>query len=67
MAPLPPDLRKAIEQGKLTEDQLRELISLEAKALDLDYAEAVKMAREHRLPKSHIGADLELLVDLLPA
>lgn len=66
MAPLPPDLQKAIEKGRLTEAQLRELITLEAKALDLDYAEAVKRARERRLPKNHIGADLELLVDLLP-
>jgi hypothetical protein len=67
MAPLPTELQMAIEQGRLTEDQLRELIRLEAQALDLDYAQAVRLARERRLPKNHIGADLELLVDLLPA
>lgn len=67
MAPLPTELQMAIEQGRLTEDQLRELIQLEAKALDLDYAQAVRLAKERRLPKNHIGADLELLVDLLPA
>ena len=57
----------AIERGRLTEDQLRELIALEARALGYDYAQAVRLARERRLPKNHIGADLELLVDLLPA
>jgi len=67
MAPLPPELQKAIEQGQLTEEQLRELITLEARELSLGYTEAVKLARERRLPKNHIGADLELLVDLLPA
>ena len=67
MSPLPQDLQKAVEQGQLTDAQLHELIALEAKALDLDYAEAVKRAREGRLPKNHIGADLELLVDLLAA
>jgi len=67
MSPLPTDLQKAVEEGRLTEPQLRALIALEAKALDLDYAEAVARARAGRLPKNHIGADLELLVDLLPA
>lgn len=67
MAPLPSELQAAIEKGRLTEDQLRELIRLEAQALDLDFDQAVRLARERRLPKNHIGADLELLVDLLPA
>ncbi len=65
MTPLPTDLQQAIEQGELTEAQLRELIELEAKALGLTYEEAVKKARERRLPKNYIGADLELLVQLL--
>jgi len=67
MSPLPQDLEKAVEQGRLTESQLRDLITLEAEALHLDFAEAVRLAREGGLPKNHIGADLELLVDLLPA
>jgi hypothetical protein len=67
MTPLPESLQEAIEKGELTEAQLRELIAREAMALGLDYAQAVKLAREHRLPKNFIGADLELLVELLPA
>ncbi len=66
MAPLPDTLREAIEKGELTEAQLRELITLEANALGLDYAQAVKLAKERRLPKNYIGADLELLLELLP-
>lgn len=65
MAPLPEALQEAIEKGELTEAQLRELITLEAEALGLDYTQAVKLARERRLPKNYIGADLELLVELL--
>ena len=67
MTPLPTDLQQAIERGELTEAQLRELIELEAKAIGLTYTEAVKKARERRLPKNYIGADLELLVQLLAA
>ena len=67
MSPLPSSLAEAIERGELTEEQLRELIRLEAKELGLDYDAAIRLARERRLPKSFIGADLELLVDLLPA
>ena len=67
MAPLPPTLQEAIERGELTEAQLRELIALEAEALGLSYDEAVRQAKECRLPKTPIGLDLELLVELLPA
>lgn len=67
MAPLPAELQQAIERGELTEEQLRQLIGLEATALGLDFDEAVKLARERRLPRNAIGADLELLVELLPA
>jgi hypothetical protein len=67
MTPLPQSLQEAIEKGELTEAQLRDLIAREAKALGLDYAQAVKLAKERRLPKNIIGADLELLVGLLPA
>jgi len=67
MSPLPTELQKAIEQGELTQVQLRELITLEAKAIGLSYAQAVKKAKAHKLPRNHIGADLGLLVKLLPA
>ena len=66
MAPLPATLQEAIERGELTEAQLRELIRLEAEELGLTFEEAVKRARERRLPKTPLGADLELLVQLLP-
>jgi hypothetical protein len=67
MTPLPDDLQQAIERGELTEAQLRELIELEAKALGFTYEEAVQKAKERRLPHNTLGADLELLVQLLPA
>lgn len=67
MVPLPQTLQEDIENGRLTEAQLRELITLEAQAIGLDYDEAVRLAKERRLPKSPIGADIELLVQLLPA
>ncbi|MCI0483427.1 MAG: hypothetical protein L0Y78_02470 [candidate division NC10 bacterium] len=67
MSPLPRELREAINRGKLTQAQLRELIALEARALGLTYDEAVRRARERRLPRNVLGSDLELLVQLLPA
>jgi len=67
MAPLPVALQEAIERGELTPEQLRQLITLEAEELGLTFDEAVKLARERRLPKTALGADLELLVQLLPA
>lgn len=67
MEPLPSELQRAIEEGKLTDEQLRELITFEAAALGLTYEEAVERAKERTLPLNYIGADLELLVQLLPA
>jgi len=63
---LPATLQDAIERGDLTEAQLRELIRLEAEALGLSFDDAVARARQGRLPKTALGMDLELLVDLLP-
>jgi hypothetical protein len=67
MNALPKSLLKSLEQGELTLEQLKELIALEAHALGLEYDEAIKRAKERTLPRNHIGADLELLVELLPA
>jgi hypothetical protein len=67
MPELPTALREAIERGELTEEQLRELIAFEAQALGLDFNEAVRRAKARTLPRNYIGADLELLVDLLAA
>lgn len=68
MPELPAELLAALERGELTSDQLRQLITLEAKALGLSFDEAVSRARAKRLPsRDAIASDLELLVDLLPA
>jgi hypothetical protein len=67
MPELPASLVEAIERGELTPEQLAELIRLEARALGFDYEEAVARAKAGTLPKTHIGADLSLLVDLLAA
>lgn len=60
-------LREAIERGELTDDQVRELIALEAHALGLGVEDAIAQARAGTLPRTPIGSDLELLVDLLAA
>lgn len=67
MSPLPQSLQQAIEHGELTEEQLRQLIAFEAEELGLSFEEAVRRARERCLPRNPLGADLELLVQLLPA
>ncbi len=63
---VPADLLQAMEDGALTEEQLRQLITLEAAQLGLGFDEAVRRAREGSLPKTVVGSDVELLVDLLP-
>ncbi len=62
---MPPALREAIEQGELSQQQLRELIEFEAEDLGLSFDEAVRRAREGTLPKTEVGMDLELLVQIL--
>ncbi len=64
---LPVSLQEAIKRGTLTQGQLRKLITLEAEALGLSFEEAVEEARKGTLSRnSYLGADLELLVELLP-
>lgn len=65
MKPLPLELQQAIEEGALTDEQLRELITLEAEALGLTFKEAVECARAGTLPHNLLGSDLQLLVQLL--
>jgi hypothetical protein len=67
MAPFPPDLQRAISRGELSRDQLKQLITIEADALSLSFDEAVDRAKAGTLPNNYIGADLELLIELLPA
>lgn len=67
MGNLPANLVKAIEQGQpITEEQLRELITVEAKEIGLSFDEAVKAAQKGTLPSgSLVASDVAFLVDLL--
>ena len=62
---LPDELARAIEDGRLTQEQLRQLISFEASELGLTFEEAVDRARRGKLPKNSTGSDLDLLVTML--
>lgn len=68
MENLSDDLVTAIEQGQpITERQLRELITAEARGIGLSFDEAVRAAREGTLPSGSLFAsDIAFLVDLLP-
>jgi len=67
MRGLPTNVREVIERGELTTAELRALIRHEAQALGLTFRQAVRRARTRTLPRTHLGADIELLVTLLPA
>jgi hypothetical protein len=67
MPELPKELLAAIARGELTEDQLRQLIEIEALAMGLTLDEAVERAQAGTLPKDVLGTDLEQLVELLVA
>ena len=65
---MPPDLLAAIEgDGVLTDEQLRQLIEIEAESIGLTFDEAVAAARAGSLPKNHIGFDIRSLVGMLDA
>jgi hypothetical protein len=68
MGNLTASLVKAIEQGQpITEEQLRELITVEAKEIGLSFDEAVRAAQDGTLPSGSLFAsDIAFLVDLLP-
>lgn len=67
MGNLPANLVKAIEQGQpITEKQLRELITVEAKEIGLSFDEAVRAAQKGTLPSGGlVSSDVAFLVDLL--
>jgi hypothetical protein len=67
MGELPISVIEAMSEGEITQEQLRQLITAEAEALSMDFDEAVSRARQGSLPKNAIGADIELLVELLAA
>ncbi len=64
---MPAELVRALEDGELTDNQLVQLITIEAAELGLSFDEAVQRARDGSLPKNLVGLDLELLVSLLPS
>jgi hypothetical protein len=68
MENLSDDLVKAIERGQpITEEQLRELVTVEAKEIGLSFDEAVNAAQEGTLPSGNLlASDIAFLVDLLP-
>lgn len=66
MPEIPESLRKAMDGGMLSHEQLRQLIELEAQAIGLDFDQAIKGARSNTLPHSAIGTDLRFLIQMLP-
>lgn len=64
---LPLELQRAIEDGELTREQLRQLIEFEANELGLSFDEAVERAYNDTLPKNAQGSDLRLLISLSAA
>lgn len=62
---LSPELLAAMEDGALTQGQLRELITFEAHELNMGFDEAVSAARCNALPKTPVGFDLQFLVRML--
>lgn len=62
---IPPELSQAIESGELTQNQLRQLITIEARVMGLSFDQAVDQARARTLPKTAHGSDIEMLVELL--
>lgn len=64
---IPPELSRAIEAGELTQEQLRQLITIEAQVMGLSFDDAVSQARARTLPHTALGSDIEMLVELLAA
>ena len=62
---IPDDIVEALEEGEISQAQLRRLFEIEAAALGLSFEEAVIAAREDTLPRDWIGLDLRLLVLML--
>lgn len=62
---IPEDIVDALEEGEISQAQLRRLFEIEAAALGLSFDEAVIAARNDTLPRDWIGLDLRLLVLML--
>ena len=57
-------LLEAIERGELSRDQLGELIADQAAEIGLSFADALELGRAGKLPRTLLGSDLSLLVQL---
>ena len=63
--PTPEETQQAIQEGTLlTDDHLRALIELDARALGLSTDEALLRARAGSLPRNPIADDLLLLLGI---
>lgn len=62
---VPDHIINALEDGEITQDQLRELIGIEAAMLGMSFEEAVAGARDDTLPHDPIGSDLRMLAMML--
>lgn len=62
---LPQDLVDAVESGDATQEQLRQLIEIEAGWLGLTFDEAVERAHQNTLPKGYLGSNVQLLVMMM--
>ncbi len=67
MDDIPEDIIRGLDAGELTEAQLRELIRIEAVDLGFTLEEAIQKASTGDLPRTHIGSDVEFLVEMLSA
>lgn len=65
MPELPEELKRALEQGSLTKEQLEELVGLEAEALGMSFDAALEAARADKLPATDLGTLLEFHIEML--
>lgn len=63
----PAALCEALESGRITDQQLRELISFQAAQIGLTLNDALRLAADDELPTGPIGTEIELLIGLLAA
>lgn len=64
--PLRADILAALNaEGELTQEQLRELIDWEAGQFGMTYEQAIDAAERNGLPKTALGSDVDLLVQML--
>jgi len=65
---LPDHLVEALVKGaELTDDQIREIVTIEATELGLTYDVAVRQARQGTLPRNAYGSDIEMFVEIADA